>query len=158
VSRVVFRPYHPALAEARSSFSVEGESVGAIVVSLKDPRGVVVKTAEAKDGKISWKFRTDELALWYPVHYGSQPIYAVEVNLIGTKISSPIASRTIKTGFRRARVVQEPLEGQPGTSFVFEINNVRIFCGGANWIPADSFLTKSVHASQTLLGVLRRPC
>ena len=30
----------------------------------------------------------------------------------------------------------------PGTSFVFEINNVPIFCGGANWIPDDNFLPR----------------
>jgi len=44
--------------------------------------------------------------------------------------------------FRTAKVIQAPLDGQPGTSFVFEINGVRIFCGGSNWIPADSFLTE----------------
>jgi beta-mannosidase len=32
--------------------------------------------------------------------------------------------------FRRARVIQESLVHQPGLSFVFEINNIRIFCGG----------------------------
>lgn len=36
-------------------------------------------------------------------------------------------------GFRRLRVVQEPLIDQPGTSFYFEVNNVPVFCGGSNW-------------------------
>ena len=35
-----------------------------------------------------------------------------------------------RVGFRRVRVVQDELEGQPGHSFLFEVNNVRIFCGG----------------------------
>jgi beta-mannosidase len=51
-------------------------------------------------------------------------------------------SVTKRTAFRSAKVVQEPLEGQDGTSFVFEVNGIRIFCGGSNWIPADSFLTE----------------
>lgn len=38
--------------------------------------------------------------------------------------------------------MQEPLQGQEGTSFLFEVNGVRVFCGGSNWIPADSFLTE----------------
>ncbi len=38
--------------------------------------------------------------------------------------------------------MQDPLEGQPGTTFLFEINGRRVFCGGSNWIPADSFLTE----------------
>jgi len=39
------------------------------------------------------------------------------------------------------RVVEEKLVDQPGLTWLFEINNVRIFCGGSNWIPADSFVT-----------------
>jgi beta-mannosidase len=49
---------------------------------------------------------------------------------------------TTRIGFRTAKVVQEPLIDAPGTSFLFEINGRRIFCGGSNWIPADSFLTE----------------
>lgn len=46
-----------------------------------------------------------------------------------------------RIGFRRVRIVQDELVDQPGHTFLFEINNMRIFCGGSNWIPADSFLT-----------------
>ena len=53
-----------------------------------------------------------------------------------------MAEATTRTAFRNVKVVQEPLQDQPGTSFLFEVNNVRIFCGGSNWIPADSFLTE----------------
>ena len=35
---------------------------------------------------------------------------------------------------------------QEGLTFLFEVNNIRIFCGGSNWIPADSFLTKYASA------------
>jgi beta-mannosidase len=38
--------------------------------------------------------------------------------------------------------VQEPFADQPGSSFVFEVNGVRVFCGGSNWIPADNFFTE----------------
>ena len=59
--------------------------------------------------------------------------------------------------------MQEQLIDQGGLSFVFEINGIRIFCGGlssfasfsvktlntmagsgSNWIPADSFPTSCV--------------
>lgn len=66
--------------------------------------------------------------------------------------------KTDRIAFRRALVVQEKLIDQDGLTFLFEINNIRIFCGGmylpwqfdiqmtyvwigSNWIPADSFLT-----------------
>jgi beta-mannosidase len=49
------------------------------------------------------------------------------------------------TGFRSVKLIQEPLDEPDhygkGTSFLFEINGVRIFIGGSNWIPADNFLT-----------------
>ncbi len=63
-----------------------------------------------------------------------------------------------KVAFRRVRVVEEKLEDEDGLTFLFEVNNIRVFCGGthlyssrrldissevsgSNWIPADSFLT-----------------
>jgi beta-mannosidase len=57
-----------------------------------------------------------------------------------------IDTKLQKVSFRRARVVQEKLIDQEGLTFLFEVNNIRIFCGGSNWIPADSFFTKCVQA------------
>jgi beta-galactosidase/beta-glucuronidase len=57
-----------------------------------------------------------------------------------------VDTRTQKISFRRALVVQEKLIDQEGLTFLFEVNNIRIFCGGSNWIPADSFLTKYASA------------
>jgi beta-galactosidase/beta-glucuronidase len=37
---------------------------------------------------------------------------------------------TEKVSFRRARVVQDKMVDQEGLTFLFEINNIRIFCGG----------------------------
>lgn len=50
-------------------------------------------------------------------------------------------TKTQKIGFRRVRVVEDKLVDQPGLTWLFEINGIRIFCGGSNWIPADSFIT-----------------
>ena len=52
--------------------------------------------------------------------------------------------KTKTIGFRRAQLIQRELIDQDGLSFFFEINNIPIFCGGSNWIPADSFLTTCV--------------
>ncbi|KAJ6515937.1 glycoside hydrolase family 2 protein [Mycena sanguinolenta] len=108
-------------------------------------------------GEVSFKFPSGHLQLWYPIAYGAQPLYTVQVEL--TDLASLVSfykillnattpqegnvldTQTQKIGIRRARVVQEKLVDQDGLSFLFEINNIRIFCGGSNWIPADSFLT-----------------
>lgn len=42
-----------------------------------------------------------------------------------------------RIGFRKAELVQN--KDSIGKSFFFRINNVDVFCGGSDWIPADSF-------------------
>jgi beta-mannosidase len=49
-----------------------------------------------------------------------------------------IDTLTRKIGFRRVELIQNPLEGEKGTSFYFKVNNKRIFIGGSNWIPIDT--------------------
>jgi beta-galactosidase/beta-glucuronidase len=41
-----------------------------------------------------------------------------------------LETKSLKIAFRRARVVQDKLIDQEGLTFLFEINNIRIFCGG----------------------------
>lgn len=53
-----------------------------------------------------------------------------------------MASSVSRTFFRDAQLVQDKLVDQPGTTFLFQVNGVRVFCGGSNWIPADNFLTE----------------
>jgi beta-mannosidase len=123
------------------------------------------------EGQVEWTFEDGDVELWWPHGHGKQPLYTVKVELI-TEVGHSFADlfplpsprravlahifthplpnqsgRTLHTtttriGFRTAKVVQEPLIDAPGTSFLFEINGRRIFCGGSNWIPADSFLTE----------------
>ncbi|GJE84980.1 glycoside hydrolase family 2 protein [Phanerochaete sordida] len=77
---------------------------------------------------------------WYPVGYGKQPLYTAEVTILDAE-GTVLDTKKDRFGFRRVKVVQDALVDQPGRTFLFEVNGVRIFCGGSNWIPADSFLT-----------------
>ncbi|KAH7090112.1 glycoside hydrolase [Auriculariales sp. MPI-PUGE-AT-0066] len=120
---------------------------------LRDSAGKVVAEAEKSiadhkklDGIIKFDLGTDKVALWWPTGNGSQPLYTVETSLLDEK-KSVLDVNSQRTGFRRVRVVQEPLKDQKGTTFLFEINNVRIFMGGSNWIPADMFLTRITEAN-----------
>lgn len=47
-----------------------------------------------------------------------------------------------RVAFRDAQVIQDKLIDQEGTTFLFQINGVRMFCGGSNWIPGDNFFTE----------------
>ncbi|KAG8986593.1 hypothetical protein FRB90_003901, partial [Tulasnella sp. 427] len=113
-------------------------------VVLKDASGKALKTSDIDisngKGSTSFEAKAGELELWWPVGYGKQVLHAVDVQ-VADEGGRPLDSKTQMIGIRRLQVVQEPLEGEEGRSFLFEVNNVRIFCGGSNWIPADSFLT-----------------
>ncbi|KAF9058147.1 glycoside hydrolase family 2 protein [Panaeolus papilionaceus] len=129
-------------AELQTSVKSEGTYV---TFTLKRPDGTVEKVAEKIDlgngsAEIDFEWKAGELELWYPVGYGSQPLYTVEI-VLHDKNGVVVDKRAERISFRRARVVQDKLVDQEGLTFLFEINNIRIFCGGSNWIPADSFLT-----------------
>ena len=87
--------------------------------------------------------RTEKPKLWYPRRYGKQPLYALTATLLAKRNGINVVFDTIskRFGLRRARVVQRALDDAPGTTFMFEINNIPIFCGGSNWIPAHNFQT-----------------
>ena len=88
-------------------------------------------------GKASTTLCLDHPQLWMPAVYGSQPLYDVEVKLLS---NGQILDQSRKRiGVRKVELVQKP--DAYGKSFYFRVNNVDIFCGGACWIPGDSFLT-----------------
>ncbi|KAH7930093.1 glycoside hydrolase family 2 protein [Leucogyrophana mollusca] len=125
--------------------SLSEKTSGAASVVLKGPQGAtIVKESSIKttsgSARAEFQFNPGDLDLWYPVGYGNQPLYTVEVQ-IADEQGKVLDTKTEKVSFRRVRVVQDPLVDQEGTTFLFEVNNIRIFCGGSNWIPADSFLT-----------------
>ncbi|KAK0742961.1 glycoside hydrolase superfamily [Schizothecium vesticola] len=86
------------------------------------------------------------LSLWYPRNYGPQTLYCIRALL-----SSPATttSHTQTLGFRKAELIQTP--DSLGRSFYFRINNIPIFCGGSNWIPASIFLPSLTPTSYTTL-------
>lgn len=97
--------------------------------------------AESEGGKVklSWSANPGDLELWWPVGYGEQPLYTVQVKLVGAD-ETVVDVQNKRVGFRTARVVQETLKDEEGRSFFFEINGVPIFCGGSNWCVFLDFL------------------
>ncbi|KAK2018512.1 family 2 glycosyl hydrolase [Colletotrichum eremochloae] len=109
-------------------------------VSL-DGKSLASETVEAKaDAGTSATFQIQDPALWYPVRYGKQPLYTVTATLLSG--SDELDTLSKKIGIRKVELVQRPLKEQPGTSFFFQVNNVPIFCGGSDWIPADNFIPR----------------
>lgn len=88
-------------------------------------------------------FKSQNPKLWYPHTYGEQPLYVLSATLCRKGALLDMARK--RFGLRRAKVIQRKLDNAPGTTFLFEINNIPMFCGGSNWIPADSFTQSIGH-------------
>ncbi len=84
------------------------------------------------------RIRIPEPDVWWPNGYGNQPMYTALLSLVldGHEVSQI----EVPFALRRVRLAQEA--DSEGRSFVFEVNGRRIFCKGADWIPADSFIPR----------------
>lgn len=126
-------------------FSLSDKTPGHANFVLKNPDGSTEASVsrirtDTGNAELSLEWEPGKVQLWYPVGYGAQPIYTVQVTLVDEE-GHALDNKSEKIAFRRACVIQNKLIDEEGLSFFFEINNIRIFCGGSNWIPADSFLT-----------------
>lgn len=117
--------------------TVEGKSGREVQFSAKlGGKDVFKGTADVgSDGKASIEFHINEPKLWYPHGYGEQTLY--DVTAAVTVDGSELHSTTKRTGFRKGELIQQP--DHLGKSFYFRFNGVDVFCGGSDWIPADSF-------------------
>lgn len=127
-------------AEIVAKVEVEGEVEEVVFDISYDGEKVAQEVVIVKNGVAITTLRTQNAKLWYPHTYGDQPLYLLTATLLLKK--DPLDVRQKRFGLRRSEVVQRKLEDADGTSFYFEINNIPLFCGGSNWIPADSFIPR----------------
>ncbi|KAG6010046.1 Beta-mannosidase B [Claviceps maximensis] len=114
--------------ELRFDVSLRGKTVSSEVVCVKN-------------GEATATFKVRNPELWYPIRYGKQPLYTIKATLLDNE-KIELDATVKKIGIRKVELIQRPLIEQPGTTFLFQVNNIPIFCGGSNWIPADSFVAR----------------
>ena len=128
-----------------ASIHVSGKADGVlmdskVLVELIDPENRKLLEAElivsAEDTFSTTLTLREDLKLWYPFTYGSSPLYTIRAILPAHDTKSQ------KLGLRRLKLLQHALKNEPGSSFVFEINNIRVFSGGSCWIPGDYMLPR----------------
>lgn len=76
--------------------------------------------------------------LWWPNGYGAQPLYGIKVVLKEESQELDIFEKRI--GLRTIKTIVE--KDEFGESFVHEVNNVKIFAMGADYIPEDNILSR----------------
>ncbi len=86
--------------------------------------------------------------LWWPNGFGKANLYMVSVELYEN--GSVVDSDTKRIGLREMKLVRE--KDEYGESFCHEVNGVRIFAMGADYIPEDNILTRiTKERSEALL-------
>lgn len=76
--------------------------------------------------------------LWWPNGLGKQALYTVKAELLVS--DSVVDEQTKKIGLRTLKLIREP--DQYGESFCHEVNGVRFFAMGADYIPSDNILSR----------------
>jgi beta-mannosidase len=93
---------------------------------------VVVRTGELA-------FAVPDPQLWWPAGQGAQPLYDLEIT--ATDAAGHLLGRlTRRLGLRT--IVLDQSRDRWGHAFQFVVNGRPVFIKGANWIPADTFVTR----------------
>jgi beta-mannosidase len=102
-------------------------------VSVTDPKGREKKYAAAPQ-----KISIEKPELWWPRGYGDQPLYTIKVTLLYKGKELDVWEKRI--GLRTMTVHRQ--KDKWGESFAHEVNGVRIFAMGADYIPEDNILSR----------------
>ncbi len=130
--------------EAQIACEHWGEMPLAAVVRITTPHGEIIEKEAAltMKGEVALITPIHNPELWWPNGYGDQPLYKIEVSLLGKDSFQGrlLDQKKYQVGLRTIELRQE--QDQWGRSFVFAVNGIPILCKGSNWIPADSFPTR----------------
>jgi len=77
-------------------------------------------------------------ALWWPAGMGDQPLYTFSAELLRDGKTIDFSSKRI--GLRTLKLIRE--KDRYGESFCHEVNGIRFFARGADYIPMDSILSR----------------
>lgn len=87
---------------------------------------------------LHFRVRIRQPRLWWPNGFGDQSMYHAVFSLLHK--GEVLQTLEVSFAIRTVRLLQE--NDTEGRSFIFEINGLKIFCKGANWIPSDNIIPR----------------
>lgn len=135
------------VAAHRAALKVQAAVEGAgeqLQLELLDAQGRSVASQTVAVAAPHATLDVADAQLWWPRGLGEQPLYTLVARLLGG--GRVLAEKRLRTGLRTLRLLQQPVQGEAGSSFHFEVNGQELFAGGANWIPDDSLLERITPA------------
>lgn len=132
-------------ATLRVQAQIESEGAGLqLQFELLDAQGRSVVAQAMAAGASQATLAVPNAQLWWPRGLGAQPLYTLVARVLdGDRM---LAEQRLRIGLRTLRLLQQPVQGEAGSSFHFEVNGQELFAGGANWIPDDSLLERITPA------------
>lgn len=112
--------------------NVSTDKEASVIVKVKTPNGQEYEIAVNKETEIT------EPSLWWPNGFGDQPLYEVTVSVIEN--DHVVDSQTKRIGLRTMKLIRE--KDKYGESFCHEVNGVRFFAMGADYIPDDNVFSR----------------
>jgi beta-mannosidase len=111
------------------------ETAGEAALEVRASIGGVTVTGSVVDGTARLRLVVPDVDRWWPIGYGPQTRYDLDVALLGG--GTVLDERAHRIGFRTVRAEMTPDEA--GTPFVVVVNDRPVYVKGVNWIPDDAF-------------------
>jgi beta-mannosidase len=125
------------LAELEFVAQINSNVEGKFIVNLNNYSQEVVLKKGSNTLKLNHSIQNPKL--WWTNGLGEAHLYDFKFSV--SKSLTVIDSKSLKIGLRTIELVQE--KDEKGKSFLFKLNGIPVFMKGANYIPPDSFLTRT---------------
>ncbi|MDY7102838.1 MAG: glycoside hydrolase family 2 protein [Actinomycetota bacterium] len=112
----------------------DGIEVRAVLRSI-DGAARPASTARVDGGTASLRLEVPDVARWWPIGRGDQPLYDLTVEVVADGEVTDVVRRRI--GFRTVAIDESPTD--QGDRWAITVNGERLWVRGLNWIPDDCF-------------------